>query len=166
MGSADFILNAGEATGGFPAREDSDLPQEQVDAQATVPSTYGSRGMQVESGDLAGAMIIVQGHWCWPGQSRSRGVERRAELSGFADGVEVGCERKTGLWGWGCCLLRWWTVGKEGILLNALVISRFKGEKKCQPWIFTSAPIYPFHNVAIEFLCLMMQTIMRLFSKC
>ena len=47
---------------------------------------------------------------------------RRAELSGFADGVEVGCERKTGLWGWECYILRWRTVGKECVLLNALVI--------------------------------------------
>lgn len=49
-------------------------------------------------------------------------MERRAELSGFADGVKVGCERKTGLWGWGCYILRWRTVGKECVLLNALVI--------------------------------------------
>lgn len=141
VGSADFIVHAGEATGGSPAREYSDLPQERATAQAPVPSTYGSRGMQVESGDLAGAMITVQGRWCWPGQSGSRGVERRAELSGFADGVEVGCERKTGLWGWRWYLLRWRTVGKEGVLLNALVIRGFKGEKKCQPWIFISAPM-------------------------
>ena len=29
------------------------------------------------------------------------------ELPGFADAVEVRCEKEGRLWGWGCYLLRW-----------------------------------------------------------